>query len=196
MNNSVSIQASEYPTALKDFAKENLNLKFLCAALLALAILMLVLVLFLTKRSPTVVAIASTGEIALVETKITDLQIQAAITQYLRHRYTWDFKTISEEIAKARFFVLPELISAFDRSMHETLKYVKERKVSQRVYPKNVIVDIKQKKVIVTADRITEFDGLKAATELNTTFEFSIRGRTITNPWGVYVTKETEESLK
>lgn len=194
MNKSILLQTSEYPNALKEFAKENLNLKFLCGALLTISILMLILILFLFKKGPSVVAISSTGEIALIDTKITDLQIQAAITQYLKHRYTWDEKNISSELEKARFFVLPQLVPAFDRSMLETQKYVKDRKVRQRVYPKSISIDLKEKKIAVVADRITEFDGLKAATEMNIVFNFSIDDRTIVNPWGIYVTKETEET--
>lgn len=196
MNKSVLLKTSEYPNALKEFAKENLNLKFLCGALLILSIFMLILILFLFKKGPSVVAIGSNGEIALVETKVTDLQIQAAINQYLKHRYTWDEKTISRELGMARFFVLPQLVQAFDRSMLETQKYVKDKKVRQRVYPKSISVDLKEKRISVVADRITEFDSLKAATEMNIVFNFEIDDRTIVNPWGVYVTKETEEGVR
>jgi hypothetical protein len=57
-------------------------------------------------------------------------------------------------------------------------------------------VDLKEKKVTVLADRITEFDNLKAATEMRLTFQFSTDDRTVVNPWGVYITKETEEAAR
>jgi len=157
---------------------------------------MLMLVLFLVKQGPTVIALDNTGSIAKVESKITDIQIESAIKEYISYRYSWDDKTISNEISKAKFFVLPSLVSAFEKSMNETMKYVREKKVRQRVYPKSVSVDLKDKKVTVLADRITEFDNLKAATEMRLTFQFSTDDRTVVNPWGVYITKETEEAAR
>lgn len=196
MKNKISIQLSQYPKAMREFAEENLNIKFLCGGLLAVTFLMLILVLYLVKRGPTVIALESSGSIAAIETKVTDAQIESATKEYVRHRYSWDEKNIAEELAKAKFFVLPSLASAFERSMQETMKFVREKKVRQRVYPKSVTVDLKEKRISVIADRITEFDNLKAATELRLSLQFTIDDRTIINPWGIYVTKETEEAAR
>ncbi len=196
MKDKISIQLSSYPKAMREFAEENLNIKFLCGGLLAVTFLMLILVLYLVKRGPTVIALESSGSLAAIETKVTDAQIESAAKEYVRHRYSWDEKNISEELTKAKFFVLPSLASAFERSMQETMKFVREKKVRQRVYPKSVTVDLKEKRISVIADRITEFDNLKAATELRLALQFTIDDRTIINPWGVYVTKETEEAAR
>jgi len=59
-----------------------------------------------------------------------------------------------------------------------------------------VTVDLKEKRISVLADRITEFDNLKAATELRLLLQFTVDDRTVINPWGVYVTKETEEAAR
>ena len=196
MNKKITLQTSQYPKAMKEFAEENLNLKFLCGSLLGLFVLMLLLVLYLVKQGPTVIALDGSGEVSRIETKITDAQIESAMTEYLKHRYSWDEKTVVDEVGKAKFFVLPSLVSAFEKSMQETQKFVREKKVRQRVYPKSISVDLKEKKVTVLADRITEFDNLKAATEMHLTLQFTIDDRTIVNPWGVYVTKETEEASR
>tara|TARA_B110001454_G_C12723306_1_gene436423 strand:- start:33299 stop:33889 length:591 start_codon:yes stop_codon:yes gene_type:complete len=194
MKDKISIQLSSYPKAMREFAEENLNIKFLLSALLAVTFLMLILVLYLTKQGPKVIALESSGAIATIETKVTDAQIESAAKEYIRHRYSWNEQTISEELSKAKFFVLPSLASAFERSMQETMKFVREKKVRQRVYPKTITVDLKEKRISVLADRITEFDNLKAATELRLSLQFTIDDRTVINPWGVYVTKETEEA--
>ncbi|MBL7670338.1 MAG: hypothetical protein JNM39_07610 [Bdellovibrionaceae bacterium] len=196
MKDKISVQLSSYPKVMREFAQENLNIKFLCGALLGITFLMLMLVLFLIKRGPTVIALESDGSIAAIETKVTDIQIESAAKEYLRHRYSWDEKTISDELGKAKFFVLPSLASAFERSMQETQKFVRDKKVRQRVYPKSVLIDLKEKKISVIADRITEFDNLKAATELRLALQFTIDDRTIINPWGVYITKEIEEGAR
>ena len=196
MKDKISIQLSSYPKAMREFAEENLNIKFLLGALLAVTFLMLMLVLYLVKQGPTVIALESGGSVATIEIKVTDAQIESAAKEYIRHRYSWNEQNISEELAKAKFFVLPSLASAFERSMQETMKFVREKKVRQRVYPKSVTVDLKERRISVLADRITEFDNLKAATELRLLLQFTVDDRTVINPWGVYVTKETEEAAR
>jgi len=194
MNNKISVQLSSYPKAMRAFAEENLNLKFLCVSLLALLFVMLLLVLYLVKKGPTVVALDNTGEVTRIESKVTDLQVKAAVREYISYRYSWTDNTISSQIAKTKFFVLPSLVSAFEKSMAEIQKFVREKKVSQRVYPKLVEVDLKEKKVTVIADRVTEFDNLKAASEMRLVLHITLDDRTVVNPWGIYVTKETEEA--
>lgn len=194
MKRKSMLQMSSYPKAMKDFAEENMNLKVLTGVLLGLLFLLLLLVLFLVKKGPTIIALDNTGEVAKIESKVTDLQIQSAIKEYIGHRYSWSEKDISSELAKAKFFVLPSLSSAFEKSMLDVQKFVREKKVRQRVYPKSVDVDLKERKVTVFADRITEFDSLKAATEMRLILQFSIEDRTLVNPWGVYITKESEEA--
>lgn len=196
MKDKIKVQLSQYPKAMREFAEENLNIKFLCGVLLAITFFMLILVLYLVKRGPTVIALESSGSVAAIETKVTDAQIESAAKEYVRHRYSWDEKTISEELEKAKFFVLPSLAAAFERSMLETMKFVREKKVRQRVYPKSVTVDLKEKKISILADRITEFDNLKAATALRLSLQFTVDDRTIINPWGVYITKESEEASR
>ncbi|MBN8542389.1 MAG: hypothetical protein J0L82_18505 [Deltaproteobacteria bacterium] len=188
------LRSSSYPEAMRSFAEENLNLKFLCASLLGLFFVTLLLVLYLVKKGPTVVALDNTGEVSRIEAKVTDLQIQAAIKEYVSRRYSWNEKSISSQLLKAKFFVLPMLVPAFERSMADVQKFVHDKKVSQRVYPKSVEVDLKEKKVSVIADRITEFDNLKAATEMRLVLQFALDDRTVTNPWGIYISKESAEA--
>lgn len=194
MNTNKTLRSASYPEAMRSFARENLNLKFLLACLVGLLFLLTVLVMVLVKRGPTVVALDDNGRISKIESSITDLQIRTAIEEYLSYRYSWRSDNFGSQIAKARFYVMPSLVSAFDKSMIEVQKFVREKKVTQRVYPKKFEIDIKTKKVLVIADRITEFENLKAATEMKLTLQFVVDDRTVTNPWGVYVSKETEEA--
>lgn len=186
------IRIQNYPKMIQDFAYQNFNLKILSIALLALTFLMLILVIFLAKRGPTIIALDNTGEIARIETKVTDLQIQAAVKEYLSYRYNWDYKDISSQLKKAEYFVLPSLLSPYRKAMLEVQKFVSEKKINQRVYPKSVSVDLKEKTVNILADRITEFESLKAATELKLILQFTIDDRSVINPWGVYISKESE----
>lgn len=192
MNKKIALQMSSYPKVMKEFAEENINVKFLCAALMALSFLLLLVVLYQVKKGPTVIALDTMGAVTRVEAKVTDLHIEAAIKEYIGHRYSWDFKSIDNQLNEAKFFVLPALVTAFDRSLQETIRFVREKKVRQKVYPKSVSVDIKAKTAKVVADRITEFDGLKAATEMKLSLQFSTGKRTVTNPWGIYIERESE----
>lgn len=192
MTNIKHIEIKKYPKLVEEFAKENFNLKVLSASLILIVILVLTMLLFLVKSGPRVIALSENGHIAKVETKITDLQIESAIREYLSYRYNWTEQTISDQMQKAQFFVFPSMASSFQTAMLELKKFVKEKKVTQRVYPKKIQINLKDKKVNILADRITEFDSLKAATELKLIIEFSIADRSVVNPWGVFITRETE----
>jgi type IV secretory pathway component VirB8 len=186
------IEIKRYPKMVGEFAKENFNLKVLSAALIMIVIVVLAMLLYLVKSGPKVIALAENGQIAKVETKITDLQIDSAIREYLSYRYNWSEQTNATQLQKAQFFVIPSMSSAFQKAMLEVQKFVKEKKVTQRVYPKNIQIDLKEKKATILADRITEFDNLKAATELKLVLDFSVDDRSVVNPWGIFITKETE----
>lgn len=192
MNEPKTLQTRSYPELMRDFARQNFNLRVLCSALIGLSFLMLLLTLYLVRRGPEVIALDSTGEVARVETKVTDIQIQAAVREYLSFRYNWTKDNIAEQLKKAEFFVSPSLLSAFRRAMIDVQKFVQEKKVRQRVYPRSIQIDLKERKAKVIADRITEFDSLKAATEMRLTLSFVVDSRSVVNPWGVFIVKESE----
>jgi hypothetical protein len=87
---------------------------------------------------------------------------------------------------------MPSMVIAFQKAMLDIQKFVKEKKVTQRVYPKSIQIDLKEKKATIVADRITEFENLKAATEMKLLLQFSVDDRSVVNPWGIFITKETE----
>ncbi len=192
MENKKLLTVKSFPTLVESFAKENLNIKVLCGILLALTFMALLMMTYLVKRGPTVVALSSDGEIAQIETKITDLQIIAAAKAYVGYRYNWTSVSISDRLKKAELFVQPSLVNAFEKSMVNVQKFVHDKNVSQRVYPKSVDVDLKSQTISIKADRITEFENLKAASEMTLKLGFKIDSRSAVNPWGVYITKESE----
>lgn len=192
MHEKQILKMSAYPKLVQEFAKENFNLKFLTTAALAVSILSLGLVVYLVRRGPIVVALDGNGEVARFEQKTTDVQIASAAREYIGHRYTWDHESIKTGLKRAEHFIAPSLISAFQKALIDTVRYVREKRVRQRVYPKSVEVDLKEKKISVLADRFTDFDGLKAATEMRLELWFTSGERSVTNPWGIYMVKELE----
>ncbi len=192
MKESIKLKLHNYPKMIQNFAEENFNLKALLSLTLGLLFLSFVLVIYLVKKGPLVIAMNSTGAVVQVETKVTDLQVEMALKEYIKHRYSWDEKSIAREVKSAQHFVRADLASSFEKSMAETIKYVREKKVSQRVYVKTITLNYKERKALVHLDRITEFENLKAATEMRLELFFEVSDRTLINPWGVYVTKELE----
>lgn len=188
------VLSSSYTQLVQSFARENFNLKVLSGACLTLTFLALLLVAFFVKQGPVVIALDGSGRVAPIETKITDAQIEEAVSEYVQRRYTWQFGNITERLRDAENFVDPNLVASFRKAMLETIKFVKEKKVAQRMFPRTTEtkVDLKEKTVTLVMDRITEFDSLKAATETRLTVWFDSGARTRSNPWGIYVVKEQE----
>jgi len=182
----------KYPKVVTDLATQNHFLKILSYSCIGLMALMSLVLVYAIKKGPEVIALDNTGEVARIESSLTDLQVRAAINEYLRFRYNWDPSTVVAQIKKTEAFIYPPLISSFQKSMVETEKFVKDKKVTERVYPQKIDVDFKNKVITVLADRITEFDSLKAATVLKLKLNFENDDRTPLNPWGIYITKELE----
>lgn len=188
-----TLMNSKYPKIVTDLASQNYFLKIFSYSSLGIITLMLLLLIYAVKRGPEVIALEASGEVANIETKVTDLQVQTAAKEYLGYRFSWDSQTVVAQIRKSQAFIQTDLLTSFQKSMLEVQKFVKDKKVVQRVYPqKNIDVDFKNKVVTIIADRITEFESLKAATVLKLRLHFDFDDRTPMNPWGVYFTKEVE----
>lgn len=188
----IKLEITKYPKMIEAFASENFNLKTLLGVLIVLLLVNSLVTVYLLKKGPEVIALDSSGDRARLETKVSDLQIQSAIREYISYRYVWGFDTAKDQLKKAEFFVEPGLVPAFKKSMLDVLKFVQDKKVNQRVYPKTISVDLKSLTATLILDRITEFEQLKAATEMRLVLNFVVSDRTPVNPWGVYITKESE----
>src|ERR1035437_2092577 len=188
------IQVRQYPKLIEEFSRENFDLKTLAGALIALMLINSVTLAYLLRRGPMVIPLQADGNTARVDSTVTDAQVQAAVKEYLNTRYTWTDATISAQLKRAEFFIAPSLVSAFEKAMVDTLKYVHEKKVIQRVYPRSIEVNFKDRLATIIADRFTEFDGLRVATEMRLLLNFDLQDRTVVNPWGVYISKETEKA--
>lgn len=194
---TLKLEVKKYPKMIEAFASENFNLKTLIGFLIALLFVNSLLTVYMMKKGPEVIALESSGDRAKLDTKISDLQIASAVREYISFRYVWRFDSAKDQLKKAEFFVEPGLLPAFRKSMLDVLKFVEGKKVNQRVYVKTQpVVDLKGLTVTLVLDRITEFEQLKAATDMRLVLNFVIGDRTVVNPWGVYITKEQEGGLQ
>lgn len=188
----IKMNKTKYPILVMDLAQQNYFLKIILFSLIGLMTVMTAVLAYQIRKGPLVMALNPAGTVASLSRELQPQHVEAAVKEYLGHRYNWSFENIQLEIKKSEAFISQGLVSSFQKSMLEVQKYAKDKKIIQRVYPKSVIVSLKDKTVTVEADRITEFESLKAATILKTTLNFEIDSPTPSNPWGIYFTKEVE----
>jgi TraE protein/VirB8 protein len=191
-NLKTKLEISSYPKLVTDLAYQNHFLKLLAYGLTGVITLLLVVVIFLLKKSPDVIALDPRGTVASVSHELHTSHVEAVAKKYIEYRYSWNPQNIESQLNLAQDFIYSSLKGSFKKSLSETIKFVKDRQVVQKVYPSEIKVDLKNKVVTITADRITEFDSLKAATVLKTTLNFDLDSATDKNPWGIFFTKETE----
>lgn len=121
-----------------------------------------------------------------------EVEIERAIREYLKFRYNWEPKTIANNVSKAEAFILPGTRKAYSSAMESVVRFSAEKLVVQRVYPERILIDLKKNVATIRGDRITEIQGMKAAGDLRLQLSLDFGARTVANPWGVYVAKETE----
>jgi hypothetical protein len=147
----------------------------------------------LLQRKPVVVALDQCGNIeAQAGAAPLESEAEKAARRYLDYRYTWKPETQGANLAMAKSFVAPQSFKAFEKSAADLISFSKGKNVAQRIYPTSITVDAKDGRILATADRFTEIQGLKAATLLRVTLTFQPGPRTYENPWGIYVIKEEE----
>ncbi len=186
------LSLKEYPKVVTDLATQNHFLKILTYSLLGIFSVVLISMIFLLNRGPDVIALETSGAVAKIGNNVTESHVKAAVQEYVNYRYNWNNKTIDKNLKFSEGFVFSSLLDSFRKSMAEVKKFVKDKNVNQRVYPQTIDVDLKNKVAILTADRINEFDSLKAATILKVKFQLKLDDPTAINPWGIYISKELE----
>jgi hypothetical protein len=185
---------TNYPKVVTDLATQNHYLKILTYAMLGIFSIMMISLVLMASRGPEVIALETSGKPAKIGNTITENHVQAAIEEYLSYRYNWNNSSIDKQLKLSEGFIYPSLLDSFRKSMVEVKRFVQNKNLTQRVYVQKIEVDLKKKIVSMVADRINEFDSLKAATVLKVKFQIDLGSPTAINPWGVYVTKETESA--
>ena len=193
MNESVKLQLRKLPKALAELSHSNQFLKVSTFSLLALAGLILMVLLFQVTKAPIVLSMTPDGSLYKDAPKPDPrIEVERAVREYLKLRYNWTPKTVAANLESARAFILPATLKVYDSAMQNVVRFSSDRMVAQRVYPGEVEVDLKKSLAVISGDRITTIQGLKAAGNLNLELSFESGPRTKENPWGVYITREKE----
>jgi hypothetical protein len=184
-----------FPDIWADLEHQNQLLKVLLFGMLAVSIVSLTIVAVQLRSGPAIVALKADGEVGVQVDGVTEEQIRAMARRYIELRYSWSPDTQAKNFALAESMVSENSISAFRKAMQDLIKFAKDRKIAQRVYPYRVTVDPKNSTIEIIADRFTEVESLRAATILKVKITYRIDSRNYKNPWGVYVVREFEEPI-
>lgn len=189
----IKLKGISLPKMISDLTYKYHVLVILSLSSLLIAALSVILAIILSSKKPTVIALNTQAEVLeLSNNPNPEAEITQAIKKYLEYRYNWNSQNVKENIKKVEKFIGSKSMSAFQSNMNQVIQFSVERDVSQNVYANEVKIDLKNQTAYIKGDRVTAIQGLKAAGNLNLALEFESGARTKTNPWGIYITKETE----
>jgi hypothetical protein len=75
-------------------------------------------------------------------------------------------------------------------NVQEQIRIAKEKQVSQKLFPEEPQIDLKEKKAEIVAERILILNGIRASQPMKFELGFSFGERTEENPEGIYITSE------
>lgn len=190
----IKLKSSELPKKVGELVHSNQFLKLFSLSTLGLAALMLITVVVMATKEPTVITLNVDG--ANLEKTVlpkAEDQIREGIKRYLEKRYQWEPENVIKKLKESEEFITPKALRAFQGAVANVAKFSVDKVVSQKVYPSDIKVDLRNQTALITGDRVTSIQGLKAAGNLKLELTFESGLRTKENPWGLYISKEREE---
>jgi len=190
----VKFTSANYPKIIASLIHSNQFLKIFTILSMALALLLTTLVLCLVSREPFIIPIDVNGR-PLEQTTLPkpEVEIERAISKYIELRYAWEPKVIKAKLEAAEAFISPTSRKAYQTASLNLIRFSTEKGVSQKVYPDRFSTSLEKNVVVVSGDRITAIQGLKAAGNLSLELTFEYGPRSKDNPWGVFITREKEQ---
>jgi hypothetical protein len=193
LNKKIETSSATLPKILSELTHSNQFLKLFSVFCLLVTTLALGTTAILVTKDPLVLSLSPKGE-KLENSTIPkpEDEIKTAISFYLDKRYKWEPSSAKKNITSAEAFVLPTSLKVFQSGIANVVKFSIERNVSQRIYTDTIEVALDKKTALITGDRVTSIQGIKAAGNLRLELSIEFGPRTVENPWGVYITKERE----
>ena len=191
---SLNLQNARLPKMLGELMHSNQFLKVFSLSALVLVFMVLGTVMVMANKEPLVITLGPDGKALerILVPKVED-QVREGIKYYLEKRYQWEPENVKQKLKETENFIDPSTLKFFKAAVSNIEKFSIEKIVSQRVYPQNIEVNLSKKTALITGDRITTIQGLKAAGNLKLELSFELGSRTEANPWGLYIVKEIEE---
>jgi len=191
---SVNLKMPSLPKMISELAHSNQFLKVFSLSAIVLVLMVLGVILVMATKEPMVITLGPDGKAfeRTVLPKAED-QIREGIKRYLEKRYQWEPENVIKKLKESEEFITPQALKAFQGAVSNVAKFSTEKIVSQKVYPEKIEVDLKKNTALITGERVTSIQGLKAAGNLKLELSFESGPRTQNNPWGLYISKEREE---
>lgn len=182
-----------------DEEAQNRILKYLLLLFAGVSIAQVIVIGGLAFKRPLIVSVTNDRTL-LVETREPDpnllkQELARAISNYLKTRHNWDWTTIEANSKAASRYVAPEFRERYLISTQEEIRIAHEKQVSQKFFPEEPVIDMKEKAAKVHAERIIIIGGVRAAQGLNFDIGFSLGSRTEVNPEGVFIVSEKLEPV-
>lgn len=190
----VKFKAGSFPKLLGELTHSNQFLKMFSTLSLCLSLGLLGLSFIGLTKAPVVIAVNSNGRVLeKAEMPSPENEVEQAVIAYVERRYNWTSASVDKNLDLAKAFISPQFVQTFVQGVSNVRKFSREKGVSQRAYATKISVDLKRSIVSIFGDRITEIQGMRAAGPFNLELSFAGGSRSRENPWGIYITKETEK---
>jgi hypothetical protein len=188
------LKNAKFPKMIGELTHSNQFLKIFSLIALGIATLSLLALMFIATKPPTVLTLTQRATLLdITELPRPEIEIQSAMRLYLEKRYNWEPVNVAAKLKATESFILPASIKAFQTSTANIVHFSTEKQLTQKVYANDFKLNLGQKTVFITGDRITSIQGMKAVGLLKLELSFDSGPRTKENPWGIYITKEREE---
>jgi hypothetical protein len=190
----VNLKMPSLPKMISELSHSNQFLKVFSFSAVSLVFMVLGVILVMATKEPMVITLRPDGK-AIERTVLpkAEDQIREGIKRYLEKRYQWEPENVTKKLKESEEFITPQALKAFQGAVMNVAKFSIEKIVSQKVYPEKIEVDLKKSTALITGERVTSIQGLKAAGNLKLELTFESGPRTTNNPWGLYISKEREE---
>lgn len=190
----IGFKNSQYPKMIGQLLHSNQFLKVFSLSALILLFMVLGVILVMATKEPMVITLGPDGKaIERISLPKAEDQIREGIKKYLEKRYQWEPENVMRKLKESESFITGQSLKAFRGAVLNVAKFSTDKQVSQKVYPNTIEVNLEKNTALITGDRVTAIQGLKAAGNLKLELTFESGPRTEMNPWGIYISKEREE---
>lgn len=189
-----NLKMPSLPKIVGELVHSNQFLKVFSMSALVLLFMVLGIVMVMATKEPMVITLGPDGK-AIERTILpkAEDQIREGIKRYLEKRYQWEPENVIKKLKESEEFITPKALKAFQGAVANVAKFSTEKIVSQKVYAEKIEINLKNQTALITGDRVTSIQGLKAAGNLKLELTFENGPRNPNNPWGLYISKEREE---
>lgn len=173
---------------------QNSILKYFILVLTTICTAELILICLLALKKPLIISVTDESstpiEHQLPNANSLMKEIVRAIKGYLKTRNNWDFSNVDSKVKEGANYIAPDFRDKYLIKSQEQIRIAKEKQVSQRLFPDEPVIDMKQSKALVKTERVLIVNGLHAAQEMIFEIGYTLGARTAENPEGVYITSE------